>query len=94
MTQALDVEQVKLNRLQLNPPFQHNNLQSTKRLKQNQQGLNPTWSFLGVGKNIDSAMHRDSFPCNSISIQQSSESIQAPGQWGRCERRRSAATHR
>jgi len=30
-------------------------------------------------------MHRDSFPCNSISIQQSSESIQAPGQWGRCE---------
>jgi len=27
-------------------------------------------------------MHRDSFPCNSISIQQSSESIQAPGQWG------------
>ena len=27
-------------------------------------------------------MHRDSFLCNSISIQQSSESIQAPGQWG------------
>ena len=27
-------------------------------------------------------MHRDSFPSNSISIQQSSESIQAPGQWG------------
>ena len=30
-------------------------------------------------------MHRDTFPCNSISIQQSSKSIQAPGQWGRCE---------
>jgi len=37
---------------------------------------------LGVGKNIDSAMHRASFPCNSISMQQSTDSIQAPGQWG------------
>ena len=44
--------------------------------------INEETSTLGVGKNIDSAMHRDSFPCISISIQQSSESIQAPGQWG------------